>query len=165
MRRRFWAAATVGMVLAAVGVGARTGVGQDNRPGEENGRDHGCSAATLRGAYGLQFQGTRPVRPPFPAGTETYMGIALRTYDGAGQFTQLSNVKGSVIGIEADVESTGTYEVNEDCTGSHTAQFTEGGPVITDRFVITGNGREVRLAVMTPLAIMNAGVLQKVRAR
>jgi len=135
------------MVLAAVGVGARTGVGQDNRPGEENGRDHGCSAATLRGAYGLQFQGTRPVRPPFPAGTETYMGIALRTYDGAGQFTQLSNVKGSVIGIEADVESTGTYEVNEDCTGR--AEIVPAtGPPLDLRLVVFDGGRQVATVVV-----------------
>ena len=38
-------------------------------------------------------------------------------------------------------------------------QFFEGGPVITDRLVIVDNGREVRVAVMTPVAIVNTGVI------
>jgi hypothetical protein len=88
-------------------MGAGTGFGGGNRRGDEERHDGACSEATLRGAYGLQFQGTRPVRPPFPPGTESFIGIAIRTYDGDGQFTQISNVKGSVIGVEADVESTG----------------------------------------------------------
>ena len=89
-------------------------------------RHRACSEATLRGAYGLQFQGTRPVRPPFPPGIESFIGIAIRTYDGEGQFTQISNVKGAVIGVEEDVESTGTYQVNEDCSGSDTCSFSRG---------------------------------------
>ena len=91
------------------------------------------------------------MRPPFPPGIESFIGIAIRTYDGEGQFTQISNVKGSVIGVEADVESTGTYQVNEDCSGTDTLQPFEGAPVITDRLVIVDDGREVRIAVMTPV--------------
>jgi hypothetical protein len=146
-------------------MGAGAAFGGGNRRGDEERPDGACSAATLRGAYGLQFQGTRPVRPPFPPGTESFIGIAIRTYDGEGQFTQISNVKGSVIGVEADVESTGTYQVNEDCSGTDTSQFVAGGPVVTDRLVIVDDGREVRIAVMTPVAIVNTGVMQKIHTR
>jgi hypothetical protein len=152
-------------VLAGTGIGTGIGFGEGNRRDGEERHPRACSEATLRGAYGLQFQGTRPVRPPFPPGVESFIGIAIRTYDGEGQFTQISNVKGSVIGVEADVESTGTYQVNEDCSGSDTAQFVEGGPVVTDRLVIVDNGREVRIAVMTPVAIVNTGVMQKIHTR
>ncbi len=118
MRQMIWVAAVGVIVLAGTGVGAGARIGESNQRGDEQGQRRGCSEATLRGAYGLQFQGTRPVRPPFPPGIESFIGVAIRTYDGEGQFTQLSNVKGAVIGIEADVESTGTYQVNEDCSGS-----------------------------------------------
>jgi hypothetical protein len=116
-------------------------------------------ARTRRGTTG---RAARPVAPPFPPGTESFIGIAIRTYDGEGHFTQLSNVKGSVVGVQADVQSTGTYQVNEDCSGSDTAQFVEGGPVVTDRLVIVDDGREVRIAVMTPVAIVNSGVMQRI---
>ena len=128
----------------------------------KKGRDRDAARPLCEDAYGLQFQGTRAVRPPFPPGIESFIGVAIRTYDGEGQFTQLSNVKGAVIGIEPDVESTGTYQVNEDCSGTHSSQFVAGGPVVIDRFVIVDGGREVRLAVMTPVSTMNVGVLQKI---
>jgi len=164
MRQMNWVAIAV-VVLAGTGIGAGTGRGQGNGGGEEQEREHACSEATLQGAYGLQFHGTRAVRPPFPPGTESFSGVAIRTYDGQGQFTQISNIHGSVIGVEAEVESVGTYLVNEDCTGSHSAQFVPTAPPVTDRFVIADNGREVRFAVMTPLSTMNSGELQKIHVR
>ena len=165
MRQMIWVAAVGVIVLAGTGIGAGARIGENNQRGDEKGQTRGCSEATLRGAYGLQFQGTRAVRPPFPPGIESFIGVAIRTYDGEGQFTQLSNVHGAVIGIEPDVESTGTYQVNEDCSGTHSSQFVAGGPVVIDRFVIVDGGREVRLAVMTPVSTMNAGVLQKIHGQ
>jgi hypothetical protein len=165
MRRMSWAAAVGVVVLTCAGMGAGTGFGADNGRGDQELSDGACSEATLRGAYGLQFQGTRPVRPPFPPGTESFIGVAIRTYDGEGQFTQISNVKGSVIGVEADVESTGTYQVNENCSGTDRAQFVVGGPVVTDRLVIVDDGREVSIAVMTPVAIVNTGVMKRIHKR
>ena len=73
-----------------------------------------CDAATIRGEYGAQIQGTRPA----PGGSETVVGIVLRTYDGEGGFTQVSNVKGSVNGWVPDQPGAGTYEVSADCSGT-----------------------------------------------
>lgn len=42
------------------------------------------------------MQGTRPV--PGGTGIETLIGVVTRTYDGAGNFTQVDKVKGSVTG-------------------------------------------------------------------
>ena len=122
-----------------------------------------CSLETLRGAYGLEWVGTRPA-PGGPGVIETFTGVAIRTFDGAGGFTQVSNVKGSVSGLApADIESVGTYEVNEDCSGTASAQFTPGAPVITARFVIVERGNEVLYSVMSPVPFFNAGVMKKVR--
>jgi hypothetical protein len=118
--------------------------------------------ATLHGAYGLQWIGTRPA-PSNPAVIETFTGVAMRTFDGAGTFIQVSNVKGSVSGVEPEnIESVGTYTVHEDCSGTATAQFVPGTPVVTARFVIVDGGDEVLQSVMTPVPIFNAGVLKKV---
>ena len=122
MRQMIWVAAVGVIVLAGTGVGAGARIGESNQRGDENDRNGDAARPHCEGAYGLQFQGTRPVRPPFSPGIESFIGVAIRTYDGEGQFTQLSNVKGAVIGIEADVESTGTYQVNEDCSGTDTLQ-------------------------------------------
>ena len=48
-------------------------------------------------------------------------------------------------GLEPEnIESAGTYVVHEDCTGTATAQFVTGAPVVTARFVIVDDGNEVR---------------------
>jgi hypothetical protein len=121
-----------------------------------------CSAATLRGAYGIQIQGTRPVAGA-PAGTiEMVIGVIVRHYDGRGGFTQINNEKGSVSGLgPVDREGFGTYQVNEDCSGSHELTVPGVPFPITDRFVIVDHGREVRHFVMNPAPLMITGVSQK----
>ena len=162
MRTRRIAIGVVTVGFALAGVTALAG-GQPR-----NGPPHGCSVATLRGAYGLQWIGMRPVPAPpgTPPVTETFTGVAIRTFDGEGNFAQVSNAKGSVVGLEPEnIESSGTYEVNDDCSGTVTSQFVAGGPVVTARFVIVDGGDEIVQSVMTPPQLFNAGVLKKVRTR
>ncbi|MEP7310367.1 MAG: hypothetical protein ABJA98_33095 [Acidobacteriota bacterium] len=102
------------LVLALVTAGAVSTAAiaaRAERP--ENHGSRGCSEETLRGAYGFQFQGTRPVHPPFPAGVESFAAIAIRTYDGAGSFTQVTTTRGTVVGVDQNVTTGGTYAVNE----------------------------------------------------
>ena len=146
----------VAVLLGTQGFGARA-------ENEGNQFSRGCSEATLRGAYGVQIQGTRPAAAPAPAGTiETVIGVIVRHYDGRGGFTQVNNEKGSVSGLgPVDREGFGTYQVNEDCSGSHALQI-PGVPVtITDRFVIVDLGREVRNFVVSPAPVMVTGVSRK----
>ena len=153
-------AVTIGFALA----GMTALAGGENR----NGPPHGCNVATLRGAYGLQWIGMRPVPAPpgTPPVTETFTGVAIRTFDGDGNFTQVSNVKGSVVGLEPEnIESAGTYEVNDDCSGTATSQFTAGGPVVTARFVIVDGGDEIVQLVMSPPPLFNSGVFKRVCTR
>ena len=113
----------------------------------------------------MQWVGTRPL-PGSPSTSEMFTGIAIRTFDGAGNFTQTSNVKGLVAGLEAEnIESLGTYEVNEDCSGTATSQFVPGGPIVTARFVIVDDGEEVLQSVMTPVPLFNAGVIKRIHNR
>ena len=158
MRRRDWAVIAAATVAVATG-GARImgASGQD----DERGRWKPCSEATVRGDYGIQIQGTRPA----PGGlTEGVIGIVHRTYDGQGNFTQDSNLKGSITGTNPDSQSVGTYEVNADCTGVIRAQPLPG-ITIEERLVIVDDGREIRAAVMAPTAVVITSVHQRIHRR
>ena len=153
--------------VAVVGVALLTsprGTGADDQRSDHQ---RGCSLRTLRGSYGLQIQGTRPAPPPAAPGTiETVIGVIVRHYDGEGNFTQVNNEKGSVSGsAPVDREGAGTYEVNEDCTGSHQVQLAGSTITVTDRFVIVDRGRELRSFVVSPAPVMVTGVSQKIGIR
>lgn len=158
MRRMAWVAAAVATV--AVGIGGARVIGADGQD-DERGRSKRCSEATVRGDYGIQIQGTRPA----PGGlTEAVIGIVFRTYDGEGNFSQVSNLKGSITGTNPDAESIGTYEVNPDCTGIIRFQAPSGA-LIEERLVVVDNGREIRAAVMVPTAVVITSVHQRIHQR
>jgi hypothetical protein len=117
---------------------------------EKEGR--GCSVATLRGDYGFAVAGIRPSGPP-PAPPEQMIGVVLRTFDGQGNLTGTENIHGSISGLVPDRQVTGTYTVNENCSG--TMNLTAPGiPPIEMRFVIVNKGKEIKAAVMSPANVM-----------
>jgi hypothetical protein len=154
-------ALAVAMVLGAGVAGAR-GFGADAKLHAQERHPHGCDNATLRGAYGIQIQGTRPSSPGGPL--ESVIGVVLRTYDGNGQFAQTSNMKGSISGTVPDSESVGTYQVQADCTAI--AQFQPApGILLEERLVIVDGGREIRSATMLPPPVMVTGVSRRIDVR
>jgi archaellin len=159
MRRTAWVVTAA--VIAAVVLGGARMMGADGQGNDERGRGKECSEATVRGDYGIQIQGTRPA----PGGLiESVIGIVLRSYDGHGNFSQVSNVKGSITGTVPDSQGVGTYEVNADCTGIVRFQPAPG-VLLEERLVIVDNGREIRTAVMVPAAVMITGVHQRIHSR
>ena len=161
MQRMSWAAAAV--VIVAVGIGGAGVMGAND---QDNGKGNSkpCSEATVGGDYGIQIQGTRPA-PGVPGGPiESVIGIVLRTYDGEGNFSQVSNLKGSIAGANPDSQSVGTYEVNPDCTGIIRFQAPSGA-LVEERLVVVDNGREIRAAVMVPTAVVITSVHQRVHRR
>ena len=161
MRRMGWAVTAAATV--AVGIGGARVIGADDQH-DEHWRSKRCSEATVRGDYGIQIQGTRPA-PGVPGGPiESVIGIVLRTYDGEGHFTQVSNLKGSIAGANPDSRSVGIYEVNDDCSGLIRAEPLPG-VVVEERMVIVDNGREIRAAVMVPTAVVITSVHQRIHQR
>jgi len=159
MRKAGWVATAAATVAVVVG-GARIMNANDHH-NDERGRGRDCSEATIRGDYGIQIQGTRPA----PGGlTESVVGVVLRTYDGRGSFSQVSNVKGSITGTVPDAVGFGTYEVNSDCAG-RIQFFPAPGVVVEERLVIVDDGREIRTAVMVPTPVAITGVHQRIHAR
>jgi len=158
MRRMGWAGAVTAAVVALGGVWG-FGVGSVDASGDHAAGRRECSEATLRGAYGIQMQGTRPSAPG--GEIESVVGVVFRHYDGRGEFTQVDNVKGSISGLAPDRPGSGTYTVNADCTG---ATLFQPGPgfTIEERFVIVNRGQEVRSMVASPLPVMITTVQKKI---
>ncbi len=102
-----------------------------------------CSARTIAGDYAYSIEGTLLISPTVILPIH---GISLAHYDGKGNKTQLDHIV--VNGQEPQEEWTpgsGTYTVNEDCTGSQEV-FVNGNldSPIRSHFIIDRSGREIR---------------------
>jgi hypothetical protein len=169
MTRQAWITVLAGVVAVGGGMVAAQGRAPSDHflasgveKHGERGR-FGCHDRTLRGSYGIQMQGTRPVPPPAGGGIETVIGSALRTYDGAGNFVQIDNIKGSVTGVVPDRQTFGTYQVDSDCSAS--TQFSSGPVLIEERMVIVDGGREIRSITASPQPVMVTTVQQRIDQR
>lgn len=129
-----------------------------------NGQTFLCSDRTLEGTYGIQIQGTRTLPPALGGGTEVIIGVVIRTYDGAGNFTQIDNVKGSVTGITPDRPGFGTYQVSGNCTAITYLQPAPG-IVVEDRMIIMHGGSEVRAMTLRPAGTMVTAVSKRIDRR
>jgi hypothetical protein len=148
----------MGFVLAAIlaaGVGPSALGSSDDR--DDSKRTGPCTNETLQGTYGIQIQGTQPATGGV---IESVIGVVMREYDGLGQFTQVSNVKGSINGWVPDRVGGGTYDVNADCTAVVHFQRAPG-ILVEERLIIVDDGREVRSATMLPLPVMATGVARR----
>jgi hypothetical protein len=106
-----------------------------------------CTNRTLRGDYGILVSGIRGVGPGL---RESFVGTALRTYDGDGQFTQIDNGHGETTGFRQDVPAYGTYEVHANCSGTSLIYFPGAPSPVETAFVVVAHGDEVKDAVMAP---------------
>jgi len=123
-------------------------------PGPAAAQDGGqkCSNATLKGDYGLHATGIRPALPPAGMGQpEMHATIAIRTYDGRGNFTGIGVLtNGQVSGVSAGRPTSGTYQVNDDCSGTVTINIPGVPAAIKSAFVIVNKGAEIKETPMTP---------------
>jgi hypothetical protein len=155
MTNRSWTCVLLAVVTAgALGMGLRSADAQGQSP---------CDERTIRGTYGIQMQGTRPV-PGGGGATESVIGVVIRTYDGAGGLTQIDNIKGSVTGIQPDRPGFGTYAVLPDCRA--VADFEPApGILLQERMVIVEGGAEIRTMVASPGGIMVTAVGKRIDRR
>ena len=139
--------------------------------GQNKAEDSTCSNATLEGVYGFSISGTRPAPAPpsgipnyVPGTIENVIGVNTRTFDGAGSFTQIDNVKGSLSGVPfPNRPGSGPYTVNPDCSGTITL-FNPGNPfpLVID-IVVVDHGREVSGVVVSPQTVMISTSGRKVK--
>jgi hypothetical protein len=115
-----------------------------------------CNNRLIRGTYGFTVEGQK-LAGPGPVGVQ--VGVALATYDGRGEFTQIDTVtiNGAVVSDFTHSPATGTYTVNSDCTGTFTINFTDGRPPVVANFVVVEDGAEIDTVVIS--AGGNQGIL------
>jgi hypothetical protein len=111
-----------------------------------------CSLETLKGTYGTILTGTKPSGPP-PAPLEQFIGVVLTTYDGQGHSTGVDNIHNAISGVTTDRPGTGTYTINEDCSGTGIL-LNPGAPPLELRFVVLDSGKEIRGIVVSPASVM-----------
>jgi hypothetical protein len=121
---------------------------------------HHCSAATIEGDYAFRISGEVFT----PAGVVNRDGIALTRFDGSHLLTQVDYVLANGVPVPGPTNAnafhdmeTGTYTVNEDCTGEAEIDFPTppggtSGAVIKLFFVISDDGRQLNTIVtsLTP---------------
>ena len=135
-------------VAMAVGVAVIVGLSLSGTARAANDDDQrGCTNRTLRGDYGILVSGTRGLGPGV---AESFVGTALRSYDGNGQFTQVDNGHGSITGFQQDVPAFGTYDVHANCSGTSLIYFPGAPAPVETAFVVVAHGDEVKDAVMAP---------------
>jgi len=109
-----------------------------------------CSNATLTGTYAFTITG-QILAPAAAVGPVA--GVALTTFDGGGNLTQVDHVvHNGVAPVEDWRPATGTYSVNSDCTGTFSffpapTVAADSSPAIKVFFVIAKGGAEIRTAV------------------
>jgi hypothetical protein len=145
----------VALVAGVAAVGALTFPGNVSANAESR---RTCNNRTLRGDYGLIVSGVRALGPDV---TESFIGTAIRTYDGSGRFEQVDNSHGTVTGAVTNIQASGTYAVNADCSGTSTIFFPDAPPIETT-FVVVDRGQEVNDIVMAPQPNLVTAVLRKV---
>jgi hypothetical protein len=164
MKRRLCIMSTAGLFVVCAGLGGIVlGAGANPARATSVGPDRfACGNELIRGTYGVQMQGTRPV--PGGTGLEAVIGVVIRTYDGEGNFTQFDNIKGAVSGFTPDRPGSGIYEVNADCSG--TTRFEPApGVVLEERFVVVDYGHEIRSISTTPQPVMVSTVAKRIGLR
>jgi hypothetical protein len=108
--------------------------------------NNGCANATLHGVYAFHLTG-QILAPAAVAGPVS--GVALTTFDGLGNLTQIDNVvHNGVVPVEDWRPAVGSYTVNSDCTGTFTftpmpTNAADAGPALKVHFVLTNSGAKI----------------------
>ena len=94
-----------------------------------------CSTKTLKGVYGIKFEGQKIGFGPF-------VSVSRIVFDGNGNFT--TSETGRFNGDLVQRTFTGPYTVNDDCTGFLDFSFSLSNPPHEAHgdFVIVNNGQE-----------------------
>ena len=130
------------MVCGAVAFGPLVGAQSEDKFHESAGSWFRCSNRMLRGDYGFSIDGT------ILAGTPNaflWRGVAMTHFDGHGNLSQVDFTTRNGAPVSADWRpANGTYEINDDCTGTAQIIQSDGSPTLNLRLVVVNRGREVR---------------------
>ena len=109
-----------------------------------------CSLKSLKGCYGYSYTGT--------SGSGPIAAVGPINFDGDGNTSATYSVNSN--GMNFQGSFTGTYTVNEDCTGAVTIHLPVLGISSNGRFVIVEEGKEA-LFMGTDAGVTVTGVARK----
>jgi len=115
-----------------------------------------CWQESLKGDYGFTITGQILSGPAMGPVT----GVAMTHFDGEGNLRQVDHVvHNGTLPAEEWRPASGSYTVNDDCTGSAQINFTDGSPSLNLRFVLAKHNDEIRTVVSNPeTAITSIGI-------
>jgi hypothetical protein len=135
----------VSLILMACGLLAAgaTAVAQSSLDSVSDSRhDRECSDRMLWGDYGQSSEG---LVIPAPNVTLPFRSVGTTHFDGRGNFSFLEHTVVNGVSLESGwTRSSGTYSVNEDCTGMLTINTPDSPVPINASFVVFRGGAEVR---------------------
>jgi hypothetical protein len=111
-----------------------------------------CSNGTLRGPYGVLFQGTAP-------GFGDFVSVALVAYDGAGKLQGKGTV--NVGGRVVEDAVTGAYQVNPDCTLTGSITYSNWNLTVTGTGIVVNGGKEISYIATSPSSVLLSGTVKK----
>ncbi len=124
------------------------------QPNGSRSRDRHCSNRTLLGDYGFAVEGDLS---PGPGVTLTGRGVTMTHFDGEGNLTQVDSliIGGNPVSDWSSV--TGTYQVNDNCTGTMSLLTSTGG-FVNLRMIVVRHGTEIHTVVWPPFDGPNRSV-------
>ena len=135
------------LALALASPAARPSAAPAARAQEQEGgllfrRSPNCSIGAARGKYAYTFTGSI-----VGVGPTTAVGVITINGDGTLSTIDTQSINGV---IQRQRALTGTYTINDNCTG--TATFSSG---LTGDFVLADEGREIRIVLSTPGTVVS----------
>ncbi len=108
-----------------------------------------CNLRSITGNYGLNITGAFVLSP---TATALLVSVGQYSFDGAGSFSGSGTT--SMNGDVGFGTSSGTYTVENNCTGTLTVTFSNGF-VITNNIVIVDEGKEIYIIQTTPGTVIS----------
>ena len=114
----------------------------------------GCSLQSITGRYALDGQGTIVAQlPGFPAPPLPLAEVVIETYDGAGSFSGIATANAGGV-LLPNLNVTGTYTVNRDCTGTKTVSIGGLGLTLHETIIVIRGGQRFITTETDPFAVV-----------
>lgn len=111
-----------------------------------------CNLQTVKGSYGALFNG--PI-----IGFGSFAAVGVVTFDGNGVVSGTESA--SANGVPFSATFTGTYTLNQDCTGSITATFNPGNFEATLAMAVHENGKQAFVMQSNPPGTALTGIFKR----
>ena len=132
------------MVICGLLVAASSArVDQERGTGHEDGDTRACTNKTLQGDYGSAAEGVLLNIPGLPPEAQ-FRGLTMTHFDGKGNLTWVEHTVINGVPLQPGwTPASGTYAVNQDCTGSAVVNTPNSPVPLHLALVVVRQGKEI----------------------